>query len=296
MPPLLQYRPWNFKDGDPSQISALTEPERKPDDRSPFVRYARSAALWAEWVREETVVLDPEFQNPTITIDGFKFELGIALVNSLSSLMLVPPAAKDHQQRLLESTQLYVEPIPVVANGNGGFLVVGNHELFSAAQAYQKELARPNKRKASDHCLVAILDIDYLGTIAVQPLHFWVSEPSESVRAGLIAAGYVVSPRTDDPGSVDIRIGDEIFTKELQSGDQWKQDLGQLLGTRGLDQGSIDLKPSAQSTRTHVILTLPNLGSVVHKTGIEFPYRSLVTNIKPFPGANMWSLRDFRIE
>ena len=146
MSSLLPYSPWNFKDGDASQISSLTEPERKPDDRSPFVRYARSAALWAEWVREDIVALDPEPQSPSERIKGHLFRFLVAPIDSLFGTMSVPPSAKDHQQRLLESTQLYVEPIIVIPSEDDSFQVVGNHELYAAALAYQKELARPQSR------------------------------------------------------------------------------------------------------------------------------------------------------
>jgi hypothetical protein len=292
----MPYRPWNFKDGNASQITDLIEPERKLDDRSPFIRYARSAALWAEWVREDVVFLNPEPESPSVMIEGHLLRLLVVLIDTITGTMSVPPAAKDHQQRLLESTQLYVEPIIVVALEGESFFVVANHELHAAAVAYQKELARPNRVRPSDYCLVAVADRSYLTTIKVTPLTLVVSEAADTLVEKLQLSGYAVSPRTDDPTQLMLEINDQKFMKSSEFGKESLTELSEILGLRSLDQSSTDKGVTVAAGKTKVTLTMPGLTPNVQKTGIEYPYGSLEATIKPFRGANMWSLRDFRVE
>lgn len=295
MPSLLPFRPWKFKDGDPSQISQLTEPERKFDDRSPFVRYARSAALWAEWVREDIVSLDPDQQMPVAMHDGFSFTFAVSPLSDLRATMSVPPAAKDHQQRLLESTQLYVEPIIVFPISNGDYAVVGNHELFAAAHAYQNEMARPGKLRPSDYCLVAVVEEQYLSTIQPQQLNYSVDKPGEVILAELSNAGYAVSPRTDDLNEACVQVEGQNLIKTPEPGGHWKEELSQILGIRSLDFPSNTLTFAKEDTKTKVMLVSPQLTTGVLENGVEFAYGSQGNSIRPLPGANMWSLRDFRI-
>ena len=293
MPSLAPYRPWNFRDGDASQISAQTNPVRNKDDRSPFVRYARAAAQWAEWVREEIVVIDSEPRVPTIHQHGQSFAYAVAPVHQLVATMSVPPAAKDHQQRLLEATQVYIEPIIVVEDGNQ-FAVVGNHELFAAAVAYQKELARPNRQRSSDLCLVAVVDPSYTATVRTNPLNYESDQSPDAIKTGLDELGYAVSPRTDDLSTTKVHVGGEIWSHTPQSGRDWKDALSRVLGIKSLDFPSNETPTSAQFERTKVTLLSPQLSTNVQQIGMEFPYCALTSTIVSVPGANMWSLRDFR--
>jgi hypothetical protein len=295
MSSLLSYRPWNFRDGDASQITALTEPERKSDDRSPFVQYARSAALWAEWVREEVVGLDPEIQLPSVEIDGHSFRYALVPIDSLVPLVSVPPSARVHQQRLLEATQLYSEPIVVIELEDGTYSVVGNHELFSAAKAYQQELARPNKQRPSDVCLVAVADESYLSTIRAKPLSFGSTRPLEDLRQMLAEAGYADSPRTDDPHQAILQVAGENYLCPFPgSGDELEK-LREILGVRSLDSSSDLPQTGAANGNPIVTLSPPKLTKIVLNSRFEFPYLAYTNSILPLPGANMWSLRDFRI-
>src|SRR5437763_62468 len=45
-----------FASKDPHNVVHLTLPESKPDDRSKYIKYARSAAALAEWRREGVLV------------------------------------------------------------------------------------------------------------------------------------------------------------------------------------------------------------------------------------------------
>ena len=238
-------------------------------------------------------MLNPESQHPNVEVDGHNFRYGLIHLDSLFGTMSVPPSAKDHQQRLLEATQLYSEPILACPVGDR-FAVVGNHELYAAAKAYQAELARPGKVRASDSCLVAVCDKNYLQEIAAVPLTFASDKPSDLLRDDLLATGFAVSPRTDDPTEIAIWLGDETFSCPLESGSQWTQRLGHALGVRSLDFGSIDPEFAAKADQTKVTLVSPQLKESVLEIATEFPYGSYQADIKPLPGANMWSLRDFR--
>ena len=296
MPSLIPYRPWNFRDRDANQISRLMNPERNKDDRSPFVQYARSAAMWAEWVREATVVLDPELQTPMVEVEGNSFRYGLLSLDTISPLVSVPPAAKDHHQRLLEATQLYSEPIVVIPAGDDRFTVVGNHELFAAAKFYQAELIRPGKQRSSDVCLVAVCSEQYFAKVQVRHLNFASARSVGDIRSDLIATGYADSPRTDDPTAVTILLGGETFSKPLESGNHWTQHLAAILGLRGLDFGSNDPLLAIKAGQTKVTIVSPPISQSVLNIGSEFPYGSYEANISPLRGANMWSLRDFRAE
>ena len=295
MSSLLSYRPWNFRDGDASQISALTEPERKSDDRSPFVQYARSAAMWAEWVREEVVGLDPEIQMPSVEVEGHSFQFALVPIDSLVPLVSVPPSARVHQQRLLEATQLYSEPIVVIELDDGMFSVVGNHELFSAAKAYQQELARPNKQRPSDFCLVAVADESFLTTIGANPLSFCSPRPLDVLGRGLIEAGYAVSPRTDDPHQTTLQVAGENYLCPFPGDGSDLEKLREILGVRSLDSSSDSIKSDATNGSPIVTLLARQLTKSTLNSRFAYPYLAYTNSILPLPGANMWSLRDFRI-
>ena len=293
VPTLTPFRPWKFKDPSTADISAFLNPERNQDDRSRFVRYARAAAQWAEWVREEFVVIEPTSQMPTLQLDGQTFTYAIAPVEQLLATISVPPSAKDHHQRLLEATQVYVEPIIVVEDGNR-FTVVGNHELFAAAVAYQKELARPNRQRSSDLCLVAVVNPSYIATVQTNPLTFETDQSPDAIKTGLEELGYAVSPRTDDLSTTKVHVDGEIWSNAPQPGKDWKDALSRVLGIKSLDFRSNETTTSTQTEKTRITLLSPQLSRNVQQIGMEFPYSALTSTIVPIPGANMWSLRDFR--
>jgi len=293
MSALIPFRPWKFVNGDNSQISNLKEPERKPDDRSPFVRYARSAALWAEWIREEIVIQEEEPSFPTLESEGYTFKLAVASLDAMRPLMSVPPSAKEHRQRLLEGVQLYPDPIVVVENQDGSFTVVANHELYEAAKTYQSDMARPGRLRSSDHCLIAIADESYLTTLIPQPLSYITQKDSLEVQASLLEMGYVLSPRADDPSKYNVVLGDQVFTKELSSGGEWKPALATAIGVKSLDISSKIHEGSVNDSGKKIVLTSPKVTKDVQEIRAEYPYGSIGVQIVPKSGAMMWSLRDF---
>lgn len=293
MSALIPFRPWKFADGDTSPISILIEPERKSDDRSPFVRYARSAALWAEWVRDGVVTQEPEPSHPVICAHGYEFRLSVAPLDSLHPLMSVPPSAKEHRQRLLEGVQLYPDPIVVVARQDGSYTVVANHELFQAAKAYQIEMARPGKVRSSDYCLVAVTDVSYLETLTSQPLTFTSHKSERDIQRDLLDSGYALSPRADDPSKFKVLLGDLTFSKPIESGDHWKHRLAEAFGVKTLDMGSKAATPVSGNSGKKIVLMSPKVARDVQEIGTEYPYGSIATQIVPPTGAMMWNLRDF---
>lgn len=296
MQSLLPFRAWKFKDGDPSPIALLKNPERKSDDRSPFVRYARSAALWAEWAREGLVIQDEEATNPVLQMEGYDFQLGVVPIQALNPLTSVLPSAKEHGQRLLEGIQLYTDPIVVTEQGRS-YKVVGNHELFDSVRSYQNEVARPGKVKASDYCLVALVDQGYLDAIRPQPLIFNSKLTIEALATNLQNAGYQPEGRADDPNGITITLEDgQILTKPLETGEQWKQDLAEIIGVKTLDLSFKKAGDVVNIAGAKVVFSSPVDIQEILKIGTELPFGSVFANIVPPSGVAMWSLKDFRIE
>lgn len=110
----------------PHNVVHLTLPESNPDDRSKYVKYARSAALLAEWRRDE--VLAPEdlpafyrytqrFKIPN-TPDQFERTALIALIKTepYENGVVLPheqtfPKHKEDRLRILEATRAHLECI-----------------------------------------------------------------------------------------------------------------------------------------------------------------------------------------
>jgi uncharacterized protein (DUF1015 family) len=109
----------------PHNIVHLTLPEQKSDDRSKFVKYARSAALLAEWRREGVLLLE---EKPAIYRYRQTFtlpHLGVLTRTSIIALIKVEPYSKGvvlpHEEtfpkhkedrlRILEATRAHLESI-----------------------------------------------------------------------------------------------------------------------------------------------------------------------------------------
>jgi uncharacterized protein (DUF1015 family) len=110
----------------PYNVVHLTLPESSPDDRSKYVKYARSSALLAEWRREEVLEPDAEpafyrytqrFQIPK-NPDSFERTALIALIKTepYEKGIVLPheetfPKHKEDRLRLLEATRAHLECI-----------------------------------------------------------------------------------------------------------------------------------------------------------------------------------------
>lgn len=108
----------------PQNIVHLTLPEPHPDDRSKFIKYARSAAKLAEWRRDELLV--PEAaptiyrytQTFNIGLDSYSRTAIVALikVEPYSAGVVLPheetfPKHKEDRLRILEATRAHLECI-----------------------------------------------------------------------------------------------------------------------------------------------------------------------------------------
>lgn len=110
----------------PYNIVRLTLPEQKPDDRSKFVKYARSAAALAEWRREGTLELEARpalyrytqaFQIPGATETYTRTQLmALIQVEPYENGVVLPheqtfPKHKEDRLRILEATRSHLECI-----------------------------------------------------------------------------------------------------------------------------------------------------------------------------------------
>jgi uncharacterized protein (DUF1015 family) len=110
----------------PHNVVHLTLPESQPDDRSKFVKYARSAALLAEWRRQEVLAPEEEpafyrytqsFRIPN-TPDSFVRTALVALIKTepYEKGVVLPheqtfPKHKEDRLRILEATRAHLECI-----------------------------------------------------------------------------------------------------------------------------------------------------------------------------------------
>src|SRR5579862_6511134 len=110
----------------PFNVVHLTLPESHADDRSKFVKYARSSALLAEWRREALLAPEPEpafyrynqwFQIPNAP-DRFDRTALLALIKTepYEKGIVFPheqtfPKHKEDRLRILEATRAHLECI-----------------------------------------------------------------------------------------------------------------------------------------------------------------------------------------
>ena len=115
-----------FANRSPYNVVHLTLPDHNPDDRSKFVKYARSAALLAEWRREG--IMAPEGQScfyrytQHFHVDGVDHDLKRTAIITLIKVepyekgVVLPheqtfPKHKEDRLRILEATRSHLECI-----------------------------------------------------------------------------------------------------------------------------------------------------------------------------------------
>jgi len=116
----------DYADRNPYNIVHLTLPDHEPDDRSKFVKYARSAALLAEWRREGVMAPEgqPSFYRYTqqFWVDGVDHPLRRTALITLIKVepyekgVVLPheqtfPKHKEDRLRILEATRSHLECI-----------------------------------------------------------------------------------------------------------------------------------------------------------------------------------------
>jgi uncharacterized protein (DUF1015 family) len=112
--------------GDPMNVVRLTLPEQHPDDRSKFVKYARSASQLEEWRRDGTILLEdqPAYYRYTqrFAVPGTDqhFErtkvVATIKVEPYMNKVVLPheqtfPKHKEDRMRILEATRSHLECI-----------------------------------------------------------------------------------------------------------------------------------------------------------------------------------------
>jgi uncharacterized protein (DUF1015 family) len=158
----------------PHNIVHLTLPEAHPDDRSKYVKYARSAARLAEWRREGALTPEaaPSLYRYTqsFTVPGmgeaFSRTAVIALikVEPYENGVVLPheqtfPKHKEDRMRILEATRAHLE------------CIFGLYEDPDGAVLREVQEARPGERVEVDaenvhHALEPISDPEAVGRIA----------------------------------------------------------------------------------------------------------------------------------
>jgi len=259
---MIQIRPWRAlrRQADPSvsngflgphstfsvpqlpgsvNIGRLSSPEGQPDDRSKFIRYARSAAQLADWRR--TAILGTGRER-TFMLDYGTCRYLIALIrlDDLTPLVLADVNRREDRLRLLEATRTQLEPIVAVTtdtafdgwiNGVSGeligsygeanvyrveaelpeitdALVIAGAEELEAALTFRRQRSNLEENAAEHFAMVV------LGSFVGQKLHPWsVGLPTIDSKDFLATARKIgtLSPRTSEPlalGDVAFRVAD----------------------------------------------------------------------------------------
>ncbi len=147
----------------PHNIVHLTLPEHQVDDRSKFVKYARSAALLAEWRRDGSLAVEPHpaIYRYTQTFHSDRPGQGSSRTAIIALIKLEPyengvvlpheqtfPKHKEDRLRILEATKSHLECI-------FGLYEDPNGEVLHAIQSAH---VGPNVRTTSDEGVTHVLE------------------------------------------------------------------------------------------------------------------------------------------
>jgi len=170
----------------PHNVVHLTLPEQKSDDRSKYVKYARSAAALAEWRREGALALEdrPAFYRyvQTFHVPGssqtFRRTAIIALikVEPYEKGVVLPheqtfPKHKEDRLRILEATRSHLECIyGLFEDPDGG--------IFALIEGQPSEELAAIETGDVTHELYAITDPDACAAIsqALAPNKVWIAD------------------------------------------------------------------------------------------------------------------------
>lgn len=223
----------------PVNIGRLSSPEGQSDDRSKFIRYARSAAQLADWRR--TAILGTGRERAFVLDYGTcRYLLALVRLDDLTPMVLTDVNRREDRLRLLEATRTQLEPIMALTqdeqfdtwlNGVSGELIgnfgeanvlrvdaelpeISSAYIVAAVEEYEAALNFRRQRSnlhedAPEHfALVA------LGSFVGQKLHAWsVGLPTIDSKDFLATARRIgtLSSRTAEPlaiGDVGFRVAD----------------------------------------------------------------------------------------
>jgi hypothetical protein len=288
MQDLRSFRPWKLKN-DPMlpevTIHELLLTERKSDDRSQFVRFARVAATWNQWVEAGYLVRDEETTQPEIG----NWQFAVCPLSRIRATQTTLPAHKEERQRLLEGTQIYFDPICVQEIGNE-YIVIGNHDVHAAAVGFQEDMARPGKIRASDFALIAI---NSEPSLSPNTLVYRVNRDLQEIMRDLQAIGFETS-NPDSAGKMfQVFLPDFALASNIELDHAFWQSLKSVLGLRTLDLNLISGSeaPKLQSNEVAIRLPAPSHNPSIYMA--QSPQDSFSLANVPQTGAIMWSLRDF---
>lgn len=233
---------------DPHNVVHLTLPEARPDDRSKFVKYARSAAALAEWRREGA--LKPE-EKPAIyryrqrfVVPGTHKELERTAFIALLKLepfeagVVLPheftfPKHKEDRLRILEATRAHLETIFGLYEDPGD-------DVARALTSAPSEVRVRAQDDGITHTLEVVSDAEALQAIqkAMQDKRIWIAdghhryETALAFRQAIQEAGeraedYIPIALTSmsDPGLVLLPTH-----RIVEKADQTADDIAQKLG------------------------------------------------------------------
>ena len=216
-----------YADKDPHNVVHLTLPEAKSDDRSKYVKYARSAAALSQWRRDG--VLKPEAEpalyrySQRFTVPGQRHEytrtsfISLLKLESFESGVVLPhehtfPKHKEDRLRILEATRAHLETIFGLFEDAENLVekVLSNAPVATLAEATDEE--------GVFHSLAVITDPTSIATVAklLSNKTIWIAdghhryETALSFREGIreaegeIAEDYMPIALTSmsDPGLV----------------------------------------------------------------------------------------------
>jgi hypothetical protein len=286
------FRAWRFAAGSEGALQTLrdTVAEGKGDDRSKFVRYARASAMWMSWVKEGIVVQNSE---PEIYFEN-GWQYAVVPLSDLKTLQVSRPVDREHEQRMLEATQTYMDPIVAVADDSGQLWVAHGFATFEAALGFQEDMTRPGKQRASDFCFVAIPN---------EPLRFVSNTVSIAISyAGekienLLQMGFEkvgMGTTTHDSTHVVIRLFDETLALKSEGiGESFQVELCAALGLKSLHLNQQVKGISAHASPKNILLRMPGRDINGLKKFAPTFFGDFAVAKVPRSGDIMWNLRDF---
>jgi hypothetical protein len=170
--PMLSVRPWRPLSAKgphaPSreELQELIHPSASGDDRSKFVRYARTAAKLMQYRREGVLVPGEPTLTEIATPLG-RVTIGLAIASDVP--MPVEPGieARDDRLRMLEATRTQFEPVILLADGPRQrsphellvrAFAIDHVEYLEAARRFRAQRRSVVSPAAEDYVLVAIFE------------------------------------------------------------------------------------------------------------------------------------------
>lgn len=216
----------DFASRNDANVVHLTLPESKPDDRSKFVKYARSASQLEQLVQSGKIAPEPQpafyrylqtFDLPGVARVTRQAVIALIKVEPYENGVVLPheqtfPKHKEDRLRILEATRSHLECIY-------GLYEDPDRALFQAVgSAPAAEVARVTDEDGVEHVLEAITDAATLDALRSQfaDRKVWIADghhryetalkfrESQGEKSGEIAEDYMMMALSsmEDPGLV----------------------------------------------------------------------------------------------